>query len=389
MQDKSGSFELQLRRRSLGIVATALAAVSLAALGSSATCAAADVEVGLLGNLTGALSTTWGIPFKNGLNLALADAKKEGVLSGVTIELKTLDAGSEVTKAVTAFNQFAQQKVAVVISDASSPIGAAVGPLANDAKIVFLSGSGTPIENKEGYAFHFADLENPTRTMGKYLVEKGIKRPGAIVAADFPSFPILAEKTLTGEPIKYVSVQNVTTKDSDFSAVITNLKKANIDGVVLSVLPSQAGNIIQQLSDSGLLQNVTVIGTISISEQTYAIAGKSAVGMVFPQQWARGAPKSAAFEAAYLKEYGAKPSSLGGVGYQVGWIVAAAIADVAKSGKAVTGETVKAEIPAASISDVVNKYGVLDLALDAKGDPTSMGALATFTPDGEILRVSH
>ncbi|MES2481112.1 MAG: ABC transporter substrate-binding protein [Pseudomonadota bacterium] len=377
----------QLGRRLLGICVLALAALPAISFGQSG---AAAVKIGYLGNMTGRQAASFGIPFKNGLDLALADIAASGVLSNAkaSIDVQVLDTNSEVTKAVTAFNQFARQKLPIVISDSSSPIGQAVAPLTNDAKIVFLSGSGSVLENKGGFAFRFTDLDTPTGSVGKYLVEKGAKRIGVVVATDLPSFPTLAAATIAGLPTAYVTTQNITSKDTNFAAMLTNLKDAKIDALVLSVLPEQAGNIIQQMSQTGGFTNVLLAGTLATSLQTYTIAGKSATGLVFPQVWAPGGAKSAAFEAAYKKKYASSPTAYGAMGYQIGWIVAAAILEAQKSGKGLDGDALRVAIPAASNSELVKKNGIFEMSLSAKGEATSPGALATFAENGDIVRAT-
>ena len=361
------------------VVIAVAAAIPLASLAS-------EVKVGLLGNLTGRAAASFGVPFKNGFEIALADIARSGVLNSTktTIGLDVLDTNSETTKAVTSFNQFAQRRLPIVVSDSQSPIGQAVAPLANDAKIAFISGAGSQLENKGGYAFRLADLKTSSSSIGKHLISKGAKRIGLIVATDNPSFPTLAAATLDGLGVTYVSTQNVTMKDSNFSAVITNLKSANIDALVLSVLPEQAGNIIQQMNSMGL-QNVLLAGTIATSPQTFTIAGKAASSMVFPQAWAPGGGRSAAFEAAYKQKFNAVPTSYSGVGYQVAWLIAAAAVDVEKAGKPITGENLKAAIPSASKGDIVSKNGIMVLELTASGDVISPGTISRFADNGDIV----
>jgi ABC-type branched-subunit amino acid transport system substrate-binding protein len=326
------------------------------------------------------------VVFKNGFEIALADIARSGALNSTktTISLDVLDTNSELTKAVTSFNQFAQRRLPIVVSDSQSPIGQAVAPLANDAKIAFISGAGSQLENKGGYAFRLADLKTSSSSIGKHLISKGAKRIGLIVATDNPSFPTLAAATLDGLGVTYVSTQNVTMKDSNFAAVITNLKSANIDALVLSVLPEQAGNIIQQMNSMGM-QNVLLAGTIATSPQTFTIAGKAASSMVFPQAWAPGGGRSAAFEAAYKQKFNAVPTSYSGVGYQVAWLIAAAAIDVEKAGKPITGENLKAAIPSASKGDLVSKNGIMALELTASGDVISPGTISRFADNGDIV----
>ena len=361
------------------VVIAVAAAIPLASLAS-------EVKVGLLGNLTGRAAASFGVPFKNGFEIALADIARSGALNSTktTISLDVLDTNSELTKAVTSFNQFAQRRLPIVVSDSQSPIGQAVAPLANDAKIAFISGAGSQLENKGGYAFRLADLKTSSSSIGKHLISKGAKRIGLIVATDNPSFPTLAAATLDGLGVTYVSTQNVTMKDSNFAAVITNLKSANIDALVLSVLPEQAGNIIQQMNSMGM-QNVLLAGTIATSPQTFTIAGKAASSMVFPQAWAPGGGRSAAFEAAYKQKFNAVPTSYSGVGYQVAWLIAAAAIDVEKAGKPITGENLKAAIPSASKGDLVSKNGIMALELTASGDVISPGTISRFADNGDIV----
>ena len=361
------------------VVIALAAAIPLASLAS-------EVKVGLLGNLTGRAAASFGVPFKNGFEIALADIARSGVLNSTktTIGLDVLDTNSEITKAVTSFNQFAQRRLPIVVSDSQSPIGQAVAPLANDAKIAFISGAGSQLENKGGYAFRLADLKTSSSSIGRHLISKGAKRIGLIVATDNPSFPTLAAATLDGLGVTYVSTQNVTMKDSNFSAVITNLKSANIDALVLSVLPEQAGNIIQQMNSMGM-QNVLLAGTIATSPQTFTIAGKAASSMVFPQAWAPGGGRSAAFEAAYKQKFNAVPTSYSGVGYQVAWLIASAAIDVEKAGKPITGENLKAAIPSASKGDLVSKNGIMALELTASGDVISPGTISRFADNGDIV----
>ena len=89
---------------------------------------ASEVKVGLMGNLTGRAAASFGVPFKNGFEIALADIARSGVLNATktTIAMDVLDTNSEVTKAVTSFNQFAQRRLPIIVSDSQSPIGQAL-----------------------------------------------------------------------------------------------------------------------------------------------------------------------------------------------------------------------------------------------------------------------
>lgn len=345
------------------------------------------VHVGLLANLTGGAAPSFGVPFKNGFELALSDARETLQESGISIDTMTEDAKSAVPSAVTGYNKLKSKNVSIVVNDSQSPLGQAIAPLANDDHIAFLSGAGSKLENKEGYAFRFTDLSTPTQGMGKYLVDSGARRIGAVVASDNPSFASLADATEGGVPGGYVSRQQVASSDADFSAVLANLRKDNVDAVVLSVLPAQAGNILLQMQNAGGFDNVRKVGTVAISSEAYTVAGSAAKGFVFPQVWAPNGQSSKKFQNAYTAAYGQPPTAYGALGYQVAWTIVAAAIQASRNG-GVTGTSLRDALPGASTGTVVAESGILPLALDKDGKATSAGVMAEFAPDGTIVELS-
>lgn len=371
----------------VGAASIVLTGCSAAGSGSSSPAAGGTtVNIGLVANLTGTAAESYGIPFQRGVEAALADVKTSGVLTkvGITPKLVTADAKSDVADAVTAFNTINQQNAPIVLQDSQSPLGQAIAPIANDSKVTFISGAGSALEDKAGYAFRFTDLLTTTAATSKYLVAQGDTKVGAIVASDNPSFAALASATEAGLPKGFAAKQVISSTDTDFSAVLENLRSAHLDAVVLSALPAQVGNILVQMKQAGGFTNVTKVGTLATSAETYTIAGTTAKGLVFPQSWApgTGTATSKAFEASYKKKYGEVATSYAGLGYQIGWIVAA---DLLNAHKSVTGTTLRDGLPAASTSALVQKHSILNLTLKKDGSAISNGVLAEFDSTGTVV----
>ncbi|MDT2004045.1 ABC transporter substrate-binding protein [Rhodococcus opacus] len=162
------------------------------------------------------------------------------------------------------------------------------GALANEDRITLISGAGSALDNSGGYSFRFTDLSTPTMSVGSRLAGEGHTRIGLVVAGDNPSFTTLAEATEKGLPAGFASRQEVSSQDTDFSAVLANLRRDQLDAVVLSVLPAQAGNLILQMKHAGEFADVKLVGTVAISGETYTVAQDSARGFEFPQVWAPG-----------------------------------------------------------------------------------------------------
>lgn len=377
-------------RRLSRLIVPAAIGVLLAATGCAApTSGDSDaVQVGLLANLSGPAATSFGVPFQRGFELAMSEAQAEFDDADVKVEIQTEDAKSEVTSAVTGYNKLRQLETPIVINDSQSPLGQAVAPLANDDKVAFLSGAGSELENKDGYAFRFTDLGTPTTAMGQYLTDHGAKRVGVVVASDNPSFATLADTTEKGLPDGFASRQEVASSDTDFSAVLANLRDDKVDAVVLSVLPAQAGNLMLQMDQSGGFDNVIRAGTVAISSETYTVAEDAAADFVFPQVWAPGTDAGKEFEKTYVDKYDEEPTAYGALGYQVGWTVAAAILAAHEDGD-IDGTAIRDAIPAASTGDLVAEHSILSLEMTKEGSAVSEGVMASFADDGTMQVASN
>lgn len=355
---------------------------------------AQTVTVGFLANLTGP-GASFGVPFNNGLQLALKDIASSGTLSNpnIAINLDTRDTGSVEANAVTIFNKFVQAKDPITISDSQSPIGLAIAPIANSQKVLFIIGAGTKLPNEGGYAFHTADLGTPMKTLGASLFTGGSKRVATIIAGDNPAFATLAAATESAYKAaggsSFVASQTISSADTDFSSVLTNLRQANPDTILISALPAQSGNVIKQIKSLGGLDSAKIVGTIAWGPQVYDVAKSAAAGAVFASVWAPGSSSSSAFESAYRSAYNATPIAYSALGYETGWLLAAAMKQITSSGGTITSTTMRDALPAASTSDLLRQHGVIPgFAVSASGAATYPGALSVFGPDGTIKAVS-
>lgn len=364
---------------------------SSASPGSSSGGSAASkqtVNIGFLANLTGP-GQPYAVPFSKGMKLAFKDAQSELDAAKVSIKIDEQDTASVEANAVTLFNKFAQAGDQVTVSDSQSPIGLAIAPLANSRKVLFVSGAGSKLPNDNGYAFHVADLGTPMKTLGQQLQANGSKRVASIVDGSNPSFPTLVKATegafTAAGGSAFVGTQQVRPGDSDFSSVLTNLAKSNPDTILISALSDQSGNIIRQIKQTSSLANAKIAGTIAWGPQVYDVAKDAAVGAVFAAVWAPGEQGSANFESAWKAAYGDTPVAYSALGYETGWILVAAMKQVAASGGKVTSDSLKQALPAAATSDLVKQHGPIPgFTLPADGAAQYPGVLAVFGSNGAI-----
>jgi len=359
---------------------------------SSGSSGGKTVTIGHLANLTGAASSL-GAPYKKGIDLALADIEADGFLKGVgaSLQIKTEDTGSTPTNAVTIFNEFERDGVAVTVSDGISPIALAIDPLANESKIPFITGagSGTPDDD---YEFHLSDVKTQYDELAPYLVSKGGPRVAAIVGTDNPAFPLLTANLKAGlekSGGQIVATETVESGDTDFSSVLTNLQKADPDVVFISTLADQAGNVLAQMQQVGGFDGVLKTVQSGVSRVVADVAGAGATGVVLRPAWAPGAPGSEDFVTRYeAANSGDSPDTNAAFGYQSGWIIATAVKKALEGGGPVTGEALRPLIAEASTSAEVKQHGIIpDLVIPASGATTWPGVLSNFTASGNIEAV--
>lgn len=347
------------------------------------------VQIGHLANLTGAASSL-GVPYKQGIDLALEDIESEGFLdeAGVALEILTEDTGSTPTNAVTIFNEFERDGVPVTVSDGISPIALAVGPLANESEIVFLNGAGSGTE-EEDFEFHLSDIQTQYEELAPYLVSEGGPRVAAIVATDNPALPVLTdnlESALAGAGGEMVTRESVGADDSAFSSVLTNVRETDPDVVFIATLADQAGNILAQMDQAGGFDDVLKSVQSGVSRVVADVAGPAAQGVVLRPAWSPGAPNSEEFVAAYQEAYdGESPDTNSAFGYHSAWVIATAIRMAVEDGEEITGEAIRSRIPDAADSPEVEENGLIpDLAIPADGAATWPGVLSTFNENGDI-----
>lgn len=354
---------------------------------------AETVTIGQIAHLTGFGAEAFGIPVDCGLNLALDQIASSGYLDdvGVALDIRTEDDGTEPARAVTLFNGFASDGLEIVINSSVTPVAQAVAPVANDEEILFISvGSGGTGQDDDDYFFRMNDAINPVNAFTEYLVsEVGVERPVAIVDGDNPAFPAIADLTESGLRDAgledgFLTRQTISTDDTDFASVLTNLAQQEPDLIFFSAVPAQSGNVIRQMTDAGGFEEVLPAGTIGWGLQLVEIAGDAADGAVFPQAWA---PNDAdqGFIDAYQEACEDMPNAYSALGHDTGWLLATAIKQLKEQEQEITGTTLRDQLPAASEDAAFQEQALTaELALDASGRPSYPGVVATFTADGQI-----
>lgn len=385
-------------RRTRSLLAILVGSMVLAACGGSpnGTTSAGQEEtvtIGINAELTGDGAASFGIPEQQAFEIVVEDINNSGFLADTKLRLATKDNGTDATKAVTIFNEFAQSGVPIVIESAYTPLLQAIQPFANSEEVVLLSiASGGTGEDEADYVFRMNDNPSVLQVLSKYLVvDRDLKRVAAVVDKQNEATVAIAEfieqGLIAAGGQKYINELTVQSDETDFSTLLTRLATAQPDAVIVSMAPPQAGNFIKQAQVSGQFDGVVFAGHPGWSIQVAQVAGSAANGAVFPQMWVPGQAGSEAFVEAYSDRWQEQPSAYAGVAHDALWLIASAIKRITSAGDTVTGAALKDELPAASESEDFKDHALVEgFSLPANGAAKVPGALATFK-DGQVVPV--
>lgn len=271
--------------RSKGLL-TGLALV----LGLGAASANADILIGVAGPMTGDYAA-FGMQFQRGAEAAVADINANGGVLGQKVVLTVGDDACDPKQATAVANDFVGKGVVFVAGH-------------------FCSGSTIPassVYGEEGILEITPSSTNPAVTEG--LFQKGVttifracgrddqqgKVAGEYVAAHFmgkavavihdkstggKGYADVAVATMEGLGLKPTLYEGYTAGEQDFTALVSRLKAAKIEAIVVGGYYTEAALILRQASEQGYKPQM--IGPDSFNTQEIVtIAGDAANGVMF------------------------------------------------------------------------------------------------------------
>lgn len=372
------------------VVATALAVGLGACSGTNGGSAGGHrVVVGHIAQLTGAAQQN-GVQFEAGVRSALDQIRTSGLLpADLELDVITEDDGTQVDRAAQHFAEMVSRNhVDAVLSSGWTPITTALWPLANDSKVPLVAASTLGgAAHQADYFFSMLDLPSVPRLLSEDLVATGKSRVGLLLDGDNPGFKLMStplDQALRAKNVPgFVSVQTVSTGDTDFSAVLANFANAGVDSIVMMVAPGAVGNFVVQARRVPALADATLLTHHAISTTLANVAGPDAVGVIFPQAWiAKGEPVAAAFQ----KQTGSQATAWFAYGHDALWMVAVAAVLATREGQEVNGDAIRARIPQATRSPEFEKNQLATgFTMAADGTASTQAQLATFDASGNVV----
>jgi branched-chain amino acid transport system substrate-binding protein len=265
------------RARRLTAVAGALAAALLA--GS----AWADIKIGVLLPLSGK-GASYGQHQEVAMKMALQDLEKTGI-KGEKVQLITYDTRGENAEAISLTRKLIfNDKVLAIIGPFFSAETEVAFPVAVQGKTPIITASaakpGIATKNRP-WAFRNAMA---TDQMYGALVDTWLKQnpkvKSVVILTDTKDAlskgdgTVVFPAVLAAKGIKVLDNISFQTADIDYAAQVTKAKELNPDGIIVSGLYNEGGNVVREIRKQGLKQ--PVLGGVGLSDPKFLeIAGPS------------------------------------------------------------------------------------------------------------------
>ena len=318
-----------MKRRTLLTTAALLAAAPRAFAEGGGPFAVGAIEI-----LTGP-SAAYGIAIKAGLELALEEINKKGILGGRFINLTVEDSAGNKDQAINAARKLiGRDHVGLIIGPTLSNEMFAVGPVVNDRKIPIVGTSTTAVGITAigDWVFRTSLPESDVIPVTlAYAKNRGVKTIALMYAND-DAFSKSGFDTMKAAAdtagFNIVTIESFGSKDSDFSAQLTKIKGLKPDAVGISALVEPVAGVLLQAKSLGFGKDTLFIGgNGSNSPKLGAIAGDAANGLIVGSPWFIGKddPANKAFVAAFQAKYNNPPDQFAAQAYDTMHIVAGAI----------------------------------------------------------------
>ena len=219
------------------------------------------VKIGSASPLTGPQAHI-GIDIRNGVQLAIEDANKAGVMIGgkaVKLEMVAEDDEANPTKATTVAQKLVDAKVAGVVGHFNSGASIPASKIYADAGIPQISPSSTnPDYTLKGYKTTFRVVAHDGQqgpTLGRFALDKLKAKTIAVIDDSTAYGQGLAdnfEATVKAGGATLVAREHTTDKDTDFKAILTKIKGKNPDLIMFGGIDPQAGPMKKQMAELGI-----------------------------------------------------------------------------------------------------------------------------------------
>ena len=276
-------------------------------------------KIGFTAALTGG-AAAYGKSEEEGVRLAVEEINKKG---DFPIDLLVEDTKAVPADSMNATKKLIQEKVSLIIGPMTSNEAKAAGPIIQNAKVPSLEISVTA-ENITDigdciFRNSVPESKNIPQTVKKTHKLLGYKTAAILYAHDNEQHVTAQkyfQKTMEEEGVQVIDVETFGSKDSEYSAQLTNIQHKNPDVIVVCSYYQEGSRILKKMREMG--RNQPVLGDNGfVSPELGKMAGAAADNVYVSSMWSadRKDEKVQKFVENYTKAYGRAPDQFAASAY--------------------------------------------------------------------------
>lgn len=276
-------------------------------------------KIGFTAALTGG-AAAYGKSEEEGVRLAVEEINKKG---DFPIDLLVEDTKAVPADSMNATKKLIQEKVSMIIGPMTSNEAKAAGPIIQNAKVPSLEISVTA-ENITDigdciFRNSVPESKNIPQTVKKTHKLLGYKTAAILYAHDNEQHVTAQkyfQKTMEEEGVQVIDVETFGSKDSEYSAQLTNIQHKAPDVIVVCSYYQEGSRILKKMREMGMDQ--PVLGDNGfVSPELGKMAGAAADNVYVSSMWSadRKDEKVQKFVENYTKAYSRAPDQFAASAY--------------------------------------------------------------------------
>lgn len=276
-------------------------------------------KIGFTAALTGG-AAAYGKSEEEGVRLAVEEINKKG---DFPIDLLVEDTKAVPADSMNATKKLIQEKVSLIIGPMTSNEAKAAGPIIQNAKVPSLEISVTA-ENITDigdciFRNSVPESKNIPQTVKKTHKLLDYKTAAILYAHDNEQHVTAQkyfQKTMEEEGVQVIDVETFGSKDSEYSAQLTNIQHKAPDVIVVCSYYQEGSRILKKMREMGMDQ--PVLGDNGfVSPELGKMAGAAADNVYVSSMWSadRKDEKVQKFVENYTKAYGRAPDQFAASAY--------------------------------------------------------------------------
>ena len=301
-----------------------------------------DIWLGVGGPMTGD-NAEYGRIWKKAIDLAVEEINAGGGIKGRKLQVDYQDTQSDPKQSVAVAQKFVEDKrIVAEIGDFASPASMAASPIYQRAGLVqYAFTSSHPDFTKGGdYMFSTAPSQKDDAPyLANFAVKDGGKKKLALLTLNTDwgkTTADLFEGRAKELGAQIVYRDSFLPTEQDFRAILTKVRDANPDAIILECYFNEGSRFIQQARQQQINLPIYANGAV-YSPQFLQLGGPAVEGVMTASPWFPDAPRPATqkFVKAYRDKYGEDPNWFAADAYDTIQILRTVIEKVGTDRKAI------------------------------------------------------